>query len=124
MLNPKAQQGSSLMEVLVAVLVLSIGMVGALRLQSEAVRQNADSKYVTLASLYAQTALDNFGVTSSGVAWVGQSAWEASVTAGLPQGEAEIDCSTTPTVCSVEISWIAPGNTERERARYAVRRSS
>lgn len=122
MSSRKLQQGSSLIEVLVAVLVLSVGMVGALRLQSEAVKQNADSRYVTQASLFAQTALEGFAAGKG--AWVGQAAWEGTVRTGLPQGEVAVDCASTPNVCNVVISWIPPGGVDREKARYAVRVSS
>ena len=58
MLSKRHSQGVTLVEVLVAVLVLSVGLLGALKLQTEGVRLNADSKYTVLATTYAQDALD------------------------------------------------------------------
>ncbi|MEC5384334.1 type IV pilus modification protein PilV [Uliginosibacterium sp. H3] len=54
----KSVQGVSLIEVLIAVLVLSLGLLGAFKLQAEGVRQNADSKYTVFASALAHDALD------------------------------------------------------------------
>lgn len=52
------QRGAGLIEVLIAVLVLSLGLLGALKLQTEGVRQNADSRYTVLAAALAHDALD------------------------------------------------------------------
>ncbi len=52
------QKGATLIEVLIAILVLSIGLLGALKLQTEGVRLNADSKYTVVAAALAHDALD------------------------------------------------------------------
>lgn len=118
----KQQAGSSLIEVLVAVLVLSIGMVGALKLQAEGVRQNADSRYVMVAGVQAQTALDGLSnFNQVGQPWndARRSAWQAAVAAALPQGSGTVSCANR--LCTVTIKWTAPGGRrEEETATYVV----
>lgn len=119
------QGGFSLLEVLVAVLVLSIGMVGALKLQSEAVRQNADSRYTLLAGAYAQSALDGLNYNATKWQTNNLADWKNDVARDLPQGVGTVaNCSTG--VCTVTISWIPPGKVEadRETSSYAVKISS
>ncbi|EZQ16028.1 type IV pilus modification protein PilV [Pseudomonas sp. G11-1] len=53
-----AQRGVSLLEVLVAVLVLAIGVLGAVSLQINALRYNASAAYNTQASFLAYDMLD------------------------------------------------------------------
>ncbi|WP_018606916.1 type IV pilus modification PilV family protein [Uliginosibacterium gangwonense] len=119
----ESQQGSSLIEVLIAVLVLSIGMVGALKLQSEAVRQNADSRYTLLAGAYAQTALDGLSFNYSGKNWQTGSleSWKTDIKRDLPQGTGSVACAAN--VCTVTITWTPPGKSTPEKAEYAVRTS-
>lgn len=66
------QNGATLIEVLIAVLVLSIGLLGALKLQTEGVRQNADSRYTSLASALAHDAMDaiTFNRFNDKAAWL------------------------------------------------------
>lgn len=53
-----AQRGVSLLEVLVAVLVLAIGVLGAVAMQISALRYNASAAYTTQASFLAYDMLD------------------------------------------------------------------
>lgn len=126
------ERGSTLIEVLIAVLVLSIGLVGSLKLQTEGVRLNADSRYTVLASTLAQDALDAIAfdtsneksvwttiveaTTASGV--TGRPAeWLARVQKNLPDGKANITCASHQ--CTVVLKWTPPGRTE-VRAVYEM----
>lgn len=128
----KLERGSTLIEVLIAVLVLSIGLVGSLKLQTEGVRLNADSRYTVLASTLAQDALDAIAfdtskeksvwttivetTTSSGL--TGRpSDWLARVQKNLPDGKANITCASHQ--CTVVLKWTPPGRTE-VRAVYEM----
>lgn len=120
MLNKRHSQGVTLVEVLVAVLLLSVGLLGALKLQTEGVRLNADSKYTVMATTYAQDALDALaydvsneraawaGVTPSSTSASGQAgAWLAALRRDLPGGKANVSCAAQ--ACTVVISWTPPG---------------
>ncbi len=120
MLSKRRSQGVTLVEVLVAVLLLSVGLLGALKLQTEGVRLNADSKYTVLATTYAQDALDALafdrsneraawaGITASSTAASGQAGtWLAGLRRDLPSGKANVSCAAQ--ACTVVIFWTPPG---------------
>lgn len=59
------QQGASLLEVLIAVLVLAVGVLGAASLQLNAIRYTASAAQTTQASFIAYDLLDRMRVNSS-----------------------------------------------------------
>lgn len=61
----KRQQGIGLLEVLVALLVLSIGVLGAVMLQLSALRYTASAAYTTQASFLAYDMLDRMRANST-----------------------------------------------------------
>ncbi len=58
------QRGVSLLEVMIAVLVLAVGVLGAATLQLNAIRYNASAGYSTQASLIASDLLDRMRANS------------------------------------------------------------
>lgn len=62
------QRGVSLLEVMIAVLVLGVGVLGAATLQLNAIRYNASAGYSTQASLIASDVLDRMRANSGQLA--------------------------------------------------------
>lgn len=125
------ERGSSLLEVMLSVLIVSVGLIGALKLQSESLRQGADSRYVVVASAYASDALDRLSdgrATPS--AWAmaasdtpdslsGDAAtWLGAVQRDLPGGKAELNCDSSQ--CSLILYW-TPAGRDTMSASYVVR---
>ena len=108
----RLQKGTSLLEVLVAVLVLSVGLIGALKMQSEAVRQNANSRYVSLAGLHAMQIMEEL---KSGNTVASDC---KALTADLPKSSCAI--TTSGTRAEITIKWTPPGTDKEEGASYAV----
>jgi len=121
--SPRRSAGVSLIEVLVAVLVLSIGLLGVANLQLTAIR-NAHSAYLrSQASLLAQDILDRIranraNATSYNIALAASpptgsslpeqdlKAWLDSLAASLPQGDGAVAVNAgTPTTVTVTIQW-------------------
>lgn len=118
------QAGVTLLEVLIAVLVLSIGLLGALKLQVVGVKQNADSRYTVMAAAFAQDALETlrFDLRHDKASWTvidpttqaaalsGRPAqWLTALQRDLPDGKATVSCDSSLNKCSVSISWTPPG---------------
>lgn len=135
----KAIRGSTLIEVLIAVLVLSIGLLGALKLQTAGVRLNADSRYSEIATTYAQDALDalTFNPLGEKDSWTSIQCstkatssslsgtpldWLTRLKTELPSGCANISCDSDNHMCSVQIEWVLPGHTtdDKSQASYVV----
>ncbi|WP_193075869.1 type IV pilus modification protein PilV [Pseudomonas sp. FME51] len=62
------QRGASLLEVLIAVLVLAVGVLGAVSLQVNALRYNASAAYNTQASFLAYDILDRMRANADNLA--------------------------------------------------------
>lgn len=126
------EYGAGIVEVLVAVFVLSVGLIGGLKLQSEAMRQSSDSRYVVVASGLAHDALDrivynrqqganwNISEGSSTSDTTPEGRWLGRVKSALPGGKAAVRCEGG--ICTVQISWTPPGHDE-VTAIYKVRSS-
>ena len=118
---------------LIAVLVLSVGLLGALKLQTEGVRLNADSRYTVLAASYAHDALDALAfdrtnqksiwtaisqnTAASGMAEGRAKDWLSNLQRDLPDGKAAVNCASQ--ACSVEIAWTPPGR-DTVTAKYEM----
>lgn len=151
-LIPATQRGSSMLEALIALLILSIGIVALMKLQSESMRQNTDSRFVVMAGSKAQSIMDaityerklsnNKAVAYSDSDWAlakGSDTgtvsntiirpWLTSVQKSLPGGDASIAC--TDGVCTITIFW-SPGKSTQidksvineQSAKYVVQNPS
>lgn len=108
--------GFTLIEVLVAVLVLSIGLLGLASLQASGIRSNESAYVRSQAQLVSFEIMDriradrmnadtfNTGGFMSG--FEGDDAWLADQLARLPgSAEIDIDCGGAPTICEVAVRW-------------------
>lgn len=123
MANIKRQAGSTMMEVLVSMLVLSFGMLGMAGVQSVSLRGNQSAYYRTMATTLSTDMVDRMRANLAGVSDGGyddedgaatascftaggctdvQMAaqdildWEAAVTATLPGGSSVVCVDSTP----------------------------
>jgi type IV pilus assembly protein PilV len=116
------QRGATLIEVLVAILIFSFGLLGLVGLQSRAIQfsGNAEDRNIA-ASLAAEAATQMYTLRST-TAFVGstqETAWQAKVVASLPAGSGVVSglvaaTATTPAFRTITVSWQptnAPGST-------------
>lgn len=127
------QTGASLFEVMVAVLVLAIGILGAAALQISALRYNTSAGHSTQASLIASDALERMranaaeldryalagisgdcrsGAVGSGMATRDLADFAEAVTCRLPDGSgsiAVVDGSATVTISWSDVATVAEG---------------
>ena len=114
------ERGFSLLEVLVALIIFSIGMLGIASLQANVLRLNYGSYQRTQAIFLAYDVMDRLranrevalvgdcdtsGTQLTGVCAIYINDWLDMVGDYLPDGTGTIDCDTTSSGCEVEIGW-------------------
>lgn len=119
-----SQQGSSLIEILVSVLVLSIGLLGVASLQAVGVKNNNSAYMRTQANVLAADILDRMRVNRTvalaggyqvavGTATIASgntianndvSSWKTTMSTVLPDGDGSIDACGGG-VCAVTVQW-------------------
>ena len=65
---PKGQQGFSMLEVLIALTVITIGMLGIAAMQQFAIARNVDAKELSVATNLAAEMMDRIQYSQSNVA--------------------------------------------------------
>ena len=104
-----AQQGVVLIEVMVAILIFSIGVLAIVGLQASMIKNTADAKYRSEASYIAQSRL--------GMMWADAANAATYVEAGtdisnlLPGGTRTVTQAPAPAVgqFTVTVTWLQPG---------------
>lgn len=134
MLRADVNRGFSLIEVLVAVLVLSIGLLGLAALQATSLKSNDGAYLRTQATILSYDLFDRMRANRA-AAWagdydidIGDSAptgtsraqqdvnfWLGQLATKLPSGDGEVDCSNAPN-CRVLVQW----NDERAGGDAAI----
>jgi type IV pilus assembly protein PilV len=117
------QRGVALLEVLIAFFVLSIGLLGLAALQIRTVQFNQGSYQRSQATILAYDMLDRMRLNKTAasgneynLAWTNASqgtgtiakkdltAWLASISVLLPDGQGQIDCDSYR-ICDVSVRW-------------------
>lgn len=130
----RRQRGFSMIEVLIAVLILAIGLLGMAHMQASGMRSTHGAYLRTQATFLAGDILDSmranvtparagsydvaFGGAGTGGTVEGDDliAWKAALTAALPAGDGQI--TTTGSDVTVEVSWT--GLQQNENAGLAT----
>ena len=105
------QRGFTLIEVLVAVLVLSIGLLSLAALQGISLRNNHSAYLRTQANNIAYEVIDQMRAETDLLAAVPEAVmdeWEGQAAALLPAGEIELETTATAdgTEVTVVVSWL------------------
>ena len=124
----KYSKGVSLIEVLVAVIILAFGLLGLAGLQSVSLRNNNSAMMRTQATYLAQDIVDRMRINKTAAIddmsyeqplasakpaaaagspqnLVDRNAWLTSIENTLPDGDGEIDCNNATNVCVVTVQW-------------------
>ena len=120
-ISPRRQQGFSLIEVLIAILILAIGLLGMAHMQASGMRSTHGAYLRTQATILASDILDsmranataaragNYDVALGGNGTAGTIegddviAWKANLAATLPAGDGAI--TTSGSDVTVAVSW-------------------
>lgn len=134
LMPPLRSRGFTIMEVLAALLVMAVGIIGVAALYSDSVGTNTEARLQTQAAELAEEIAERIQSNEPGrIGYVGTvgvvcnssvktlnaqdaaaneaACWEDKVEQALPSGSGTItrDTSTTPTSFTVAVSWSAPG---------------
>lgn len=119
----RRQSGMTLIEVLVAVLIFSLGLLGIVGLQARAIQFSAGAEDSNRAALLANEIAstmqlyDTVGL-DAGIVTAWQTRVSTATASGLPQGAGAITATGARTA-NVIITWIAP-NAPTEPHRYVT----
>lgn len=109
----RSQGGTSLIEVMVSVVLLSIGLLGLVGLQARAVQSNVDSEYRADAALLANEIATTMWLThdASDTSAVAStfSNWQSVAARALPSGAYEVGAPDDTGAVRVTITWVVPG---------------
>ena len=132
-----AQGGIIIVEVLLAVLIFSFGILGVINLQANAIKLNADSKLRSDASYLAGQIISQMWIDRANLAqyahnsvgtgcafsntpstyanatsWVGSASERGTLLGSLPNATAQIKVVTATKLVTVTVCWRAPQETE------------
>lgn len=114
-------QGFALLEVLIAILIFTVGVLGLIGVQASSIQASVESKNRAEATLIANQVIGDIwtrmgaGVDLSSFTGTYSSAshaddiWAKTVVAALPQGVLTVDANAPPEV-QIRIAWQAPGD--------------
>lgn len=115
--NVKSEQGVVLIEVMIAVLIFSMGILAVAGLQAAMIKNTSDSKYRADASFIAQQSLGKMWAdpTHLSVYAIGVE----DISDLLPNGTREVTLPIAGGEVKVEINWQAPGQDAHKYVTYA-----
>lgn len=112
------QQGSILIEGLIAILIFSVGVLALMGMQAVAIKNASQAQYRSQAALLAGQILNQMMVDQVNIANYAdgggapsRDAWDVQVTDALPNGAgsiAYVDTPATPRLATVTVTWRAP----------------
>lgn len=107
--RPRSSQGFALIEVLVSLLIFSLGVVGLMGVQAHALRTSNDAQDRSEAALLAQSlSSEMWVVKTTNVSASAVTAWQDQVMAALPNGEGTVTQVTAGQEATITIKWLAP----------------
>jgi len=107
------QRGMALIEVLVSILLFSLGVLGLIGLQASAVQYSIEADMRNRAALLANEVASVMWLSNSTVldTSAGTPSWDSRVADALPGGEITVtlvDAATMPNSADIHISWKPP----------------
>lgn len=98
--------GFSLLEALIALIIITSALLGIITLQNSALRQVHAAYYQNMAMTQAQALMERLRADPSAAGLAQEAALAAPVIANLlPQGRGEYQCAGVPAACTISIFW-------------------
>ena len=121
-MQKRNEQGFALIEVLVSILIFSLGVVGLVGMQSRAMQVGMEAQDRNTAALLANrvaSQMQAYKTTAIGTA--AETAWQNQVTAALPNGLGQI-VATSATDATISLTWVPPSraDTPENRSKFTT----
>ncbi len=119
-----AQRGVSLVEVLVTIVVLSVGLMGLAGMHFQGLKNNQSAYFRSQATILAYNAVDAMRANRSSalneaydiaigtlapsgatIASTDLVSWKGNLLGSLPEGDGAIDCVKATAMCTVTVQW-------------------
>lgn len=122
--TPAAARGFSMIETLIALVLLSIGLMGLLGLQARAARMSTDTEDMTRASLLANEIASSMWVSTSAatVTPAQISAWNARAADPTSGGmrDGTVSVTTAGKIATITITWRSSSPNSNATDRYVT----
>ncbi len=131
----RRQRGATLIEVLIAALILALGLLSVALLQATGLKNTDSAAFYSQATTLATEVMDRMRInrtsalagnydiaigaapSGGGIEDADLTGWKANIAGRLPAGDGAVDCTTTAGLCVVTVQW----NDSRATAGVAVR---
>ena len=105
----QGQQGFALIEVLVSMVIFSLGVVGLIGMQARALQASTDAQDRNQAALLAQSLSSEMWVVKNTLLSDSVvSAWKSEIASSLPNGEGSVTQNTAGSDATISVKWLAP----------------
>lgn len=116
----RSARGATMIEVLVAVLIVSFGILGLVGLQARAVQFSVDADDRSRAALFADDLAAQMRLARSTTLPAAQvTQWTNAVQAGLPNGAVDLVVNSV-NQATVTVRWRNPGQTDESRLQTVI----
>ncbi|TXI47250.1 hypothetical protein [Methylophilus sp.] len=109
----RLQQGSVLIEAMVALVIFSMGVLALVGLQSAMIKNSSDNRYRAEAQLIAQTHIANMMAFGGDAANYITQVDKSKIRSQLPNGTLTFSALTN-TMVTVTVGWQVPGGTRHQ----------
>ena len=121
-MQKKSEQGFALIEVLVSLLIFSLGVVGLVGMQSRALQVGMEAQDRNTAAMLAnRMASEMHAYKTTDLSAAAISNWEDQVKAQLPNGEGSVTGNSSGTEATVALSWHSPSRKDTEKSTYSTK---
>lgn len=115
------QQGVALIEVMVSLLIFSLGVLGMVAMQGKAITYTVDAENRSRAAMLANDIVASMwleGTTSPTTLTTWASRVTDATVSGLPNATSTVSTDTTTSITTVTITWRAPSKASTENSSY------
>lgn len=113
--NMPSERGFALIEVLVSLVIFSLGVVGLMGMQTRALQASTDAQDRSMAAMLANSVTSEmWAIKSTSLGNSAVEAWKEQVSGALPRGKGEITENISGTDATISVKWLS--NTRKEKS--------